>query len=109
MRKTSCCLLLVALAVTLLSRPAFSQPAALAAAASSHRGDLDENGKVDIFDLLGLLKALSGQDQTDRQKKIADIDSNGKVDIFDLLGVLKVLAGNQEPGVIYWTAIIGFN
>ncbi|HUU27984.1 MAG TPA: SUMF1/EgtB/PvdO family nonheme iron enzyme [archaeon] len=102
MRKAIICLLLLVLAVICLSLPAFSQPTAPAAAASTYRGDINEDGKVNIFDLLELLKVLAGQQQTDRQNQIADVDIDGKVNIFDLLGLLKVLAGSEQPGVIYW-------
>jgi len=54
-------------------------------------GDVDGNGKLDVFDLLGLLKVLSG---TQASNGLSDVDGNGKVDIFDLLALLKKLAGN---------------
>jgi hypothetical protein len=54
-------------------------------------GDIDGNSRVDIFDLIGMLKILSGS------KKdfgfAADVDLNGRFDIFDLLGILKLLGG----------------
>ena len=31
---------------------------------STYRGDINEDGKVDIFDLLALLKVLGGEQQT---------------------------------------------
>jgi hypothetical protein len=52
-------------------------------------GDSDGNGKVDIFDLLSLLKVLGGSKPA---TAVDDIDHNGKVDIFDLLALLKLLA-----------------
>jgi hypothetical protein len=52
-------------------------------------GDADGNGKIDIFDLLQLLKILGGSAQSTGG---ADVDSNGKIDIFDLLALLKKLA-----------------
>ncbi|HUU30387.1 MAG TPA: PQQ-binding-like beta-propeller repeat protein [archaeon] len=51
-------------------------------------GDVDSNGKVDIFDLLGLLKSM-GKGSTD---KSADVNSDGKLNIFDLLALLKILS-----------------
>jgi len=53
-------------------------------------GDADGNGKIDIFDLLQLLKILSGSAQPTGG---ADVDGNKKIDIFDLLALLKKLAG----------------
>src|SRR3989344_8433021 len=58
---------------------AFIFPKSNSFAASSNQGDIDGNGKVDIFDYNSLLsdfgKIASGL--------IADLDGNGKVDIFD--------------------------
>ena len=52
-------------------------------------GDLDADGRVDIFDLLRLLKALSSRETT----RAMDLDGDGNVDIFDLLRLLRLLAG----------------
>jgi len=52
-------------------------------------GDLDGNDRVDIFDLLGMLKMLGGSTAA---SGFADLDSNGKVDVFDLLQMLKRLS-----------------
>ena len=53
-------------------------------------GDLDGNTKVDIFDLLELLKVLGGSVQPG---VFSDVDQDGKTDIFDLLELLKILSG----------------
>jgi len=52
-------------------------------------GDVDGNGKTDVFDLLALLKSLSG---TAPSGQNSDVDGNGKTDIFDLLALLKKMA-----------------
>lgn len=54
-------------------------------------GDVDGSGKIDVFDLLGLLKVLGGSQAS---SALSDIDGNGKTDVFDLLALLKKLAGN---------------
>ena len=59
-------------------------------AAAQDKGDVDNSGKTDIFDLLKLLKILSGREQP---TPAADIDGNGIVNIFDLLDLLKILSG----------------
>jgi len=53
-------------------------------------GDVNSSGKVDIFDLLGMLKVLSGEDQPTTG---ADVNEDGNVNIFDLLALLGILAG----------------
>ena len=52
-------------------------------------GDLDNDGQVNIFDLLGLLKVLGG---TQQATGAADTNGDGQVNIFDLLELLKTLA-----------------
>lgn len=52
-------------------------------------GDVDGNAKIDIFDLLELLKVLGGNGQ---ESLFSDVDQNGKTDIFDLLRLLTLLA-----------------
>ena len=54
-------------------------------------GDVDGSGKIDVFDLLDLLKVLGG---SKAPSALSDIDANGKTDVFDLLALLKKLAGN---------------
>ncbi len=54
-------------------------------------GDLDANGRVDIFDLLALLKVLGGTSDTGS----ADVNGDGTTDIFDLLALLKALRGGS--------------
>ena len=74
---------------------------------STFRGDINEDGRLDIFDLLEMLKMLSSPEgQPERIRQIADVDESGSVDIFDLLGLLKVLSGAEEPGIIYWEPVI---
>ena len=57
------------------------------------KGDLDSNGAINIFDLLELLKILSGKLVPDNQKLFgaADVDTSGTINIFDLLALLALL------------------
>ena len=79
-------------------------------AQSSLKGDLNEDSRVNIFDLLEMLKVLSNGPQSDRQKQLANVNesADGKVDIFDLLALLRVLSGQptdrvRTPTPIRWT------
>ncbi|MBW7995154.1 MAG: S8 family serine peptidase [Candidatus Glassbacteria bacterium] len=49
-------------------------------------GDLDSNGVVNVFDLLELLKVITGKRE---QSLCSDLDANGGTDIFDLLELLR--------------------
>ena len=53
-------------------------------------GDVSGDGAINIFDLLDLLKVLSGQIEP---LPGSDCDQNGSVNIFDLLELLKILGG----------------
>jgi len=52
------------------------------------KGDGDDNGVINIFDLLAMLKALSIQQYSESM----DLDDNGSVNIFDLLALLRLLS-----------------
>ncbi|MCE5273345.1 dockerin type I domain-containing protein [bacterium] len=53
-------------------------------------GDMNGDSKLDVFDLLGLLKALGGGTAAGAE---SDVNGDGRMDIFDLLALLKKLAG----------------
>ncbi len=55
-------------------------------------GDTDLNGKVNIFDVLAVLKVISGREEPSASEFAAmDLDFDGRISIFDLLEVLKLL------------------
>ncbi|HLA41500.1 MAG TPA: dockerin type I repeat-containing protein, partial [Candidatus Glassbacteria bacterium] len=56
-------------------------------------GDGDLDGRIDIFDLLAMLRVLSGRATPTAQQVLAmDFNANGRVDIFDVIELLKLLA-----------------
>ncbi|MCE5273130.1 fibronectin type III domain-containing protein [bacterium] len=61
------------------------------------RGDLDNNGKVNVFDLLDILKVLGGSKPVAGDQRLAfaaDVDGNGRYDVFDLLALLRLMSGS---------------
>ena len=57
-------------------------------------GDGNLDGKVNIFDLIFLVKVLSGKETpTLAQVSVLDLDNNGMINIFDLIELIKLLAG----------------
>jgi len=83
--------------------PASSFPHAADEVDAFWRGDLNEDGRVDIFDLLDLLPLMAvGKLGNERQAMIANIDNSqdGKINIFDLIALLKILTGVQEPEAV---------
>jgi len=77
-----------------------------AAAAAVLRGDLDENQKVDIFDLLGLLRYVGSSPADSRMQRIADLDrsGDGKVTVFDLLAMLRIISGAERPDTLVFSS-----
>ncbi|MBN2290348.1 MAG: dockerin type I repeat-containing protein, partial [Candidatus Glassbacteria bacterium] len=54
-------------------------------------GDANNDDKINIFDLLELLKQLAGVGETNNY---GDVNKDGKVNIFDLLELLKLIDSN---------------
>ena len=52
------------------------------------QGDVDLSGQVNIFDLLELLKILTGKLE---ENACSDINQDGVTNIFDLIGLLQLL------------------
>ena len=66
-----------------------------------NKGDLNNDNKIDIFDLLKLLKALNDKAlYSENENKCADIKSDEKIDVFDLLGLLSLLKGEEKEAYI---------
>lgn len=57
-------------------------------------GDINNDGKVNISDLLRLLKYISGENVTVVQAAL-DVNGDGKVNISDLLRLLKYISGEN--------------
>jgi hypothetical protein len=58
-------------------------------------GDVNGDSRVDIFDLLSLLKVLGGQETSQDRLEAADVNQDSRADIFDLLALLKLLSGGS--------------
>ena len=72
-------------------------------AADARLGDVDGDGKVDIFDASSIQKSLAGKSgyvdyktlsADDIRLRIADVDGDGKVDIYDVSLIQRWMAGN---------------
>ncbi len=55
-------------------------------------GDVNANGKVNIFDLLALLRELQGRDTYPN----SDVNNDGRVNIHDLIALLRILHDNHH-------------
>jgi len=64
-------------------------------AAAAIPGDADLNGKLDIFDLLTMLRVFAGTlTPTGQQAQVLDLDNSGGIDLADLKELLLLLAGS---------------
>ncbi|MFH1068129.1 MAG: hypothetical protein V1794_00790 [Candidatus Glassbacteria bacterium] len=72
------------------------------------RGDANNDGLLNVFDILSTLSQISGKDSL---REGSDYDLSGKTDIFDLLGILKELSGFREKSEnkLQFLAKIGSN
>ncbi|MEA2062154.1 MAG: dockerin type I domain-containing protein, partial [Gemmatimonadota bacterium] len=74
--------------------------------ASQSKGDINQDGKTDILDLVRLIAIINatGEPPGEEEFDAADLDGNGNIDIFDLLGLINILqsgralsAGDELP------------
>ncbi|HUU29607.1 MAG TPA: dockerin type I domain-containing protein [archaeon] len=100
-------LFLAFLTLCSFSSPALSRTSSKVSAA--YRGDINEDGRINIFDLLLLLRILSSKEpESDRQRRIANVDNSAdsRVNVFDLLGMLKLLSGAEKPQTIVFSSSV---
>jgi len=65
-------------------------------------GDVTNDGVVDIFDILTMVRFILGQQTlTSLQKSCADINADGEIDIFDVLACLKKVLGKDVQLAAY--------
>jgi hypothetical protein len=57
-------------------------------------GDVNQDESINIFDLLAILRQMSGSEPATEH---SDLDANGKTDIFDLLAILRLFGDMREP------------
>lgn len=58
-------------------------------------GDTDGDGKVDLRDVISLLRYIGG-DKTFTARDAIDVNNDGKVDVADVLYLLQYTVGNHD-------------
>lgn len=59
-------------------------------------GDFDQNGQVDVFDVMGLYAAVSGNtDFTEEDLASLDVNGDGGIDVFDVMALYAIVTGGQ--------------
>lgn len=70
---------------------------AVAAGEASLLGDVNENGRVEIEDVMSACRVLArqtaGVSPTAEEYRLCDLDGSGTVDISDIMGICRILAG----------------
>ena len=61
-------------------------------------GDVNEDGKVDISDIVAIINQIAGT----ASYKNADVNSDKKVDISDIVAVINIIAGSGNSGNTDW-------
>ena len=58
-------------------------------------GDLDDNGDIDIFDVLNIVELILSDDNlNDYQQTTADVNFDGEVNIYDVLALVDIILSN---------------
>jgi len=58
-------------------------------------GDVDQNGTVDITDIILAVNFMLGSGNlTETQQQIADLNHDGSIDIFDIIQIVNIMLGN---------------
>ena len=86
--------ILLFLLLVIPSFQAASGQASVIAAGETASIDVDRDGKINIFDLLSILRQISGEEPA---TEYSDLDGNGKTNIFDLIEFLSLFREKNEP------------
>ena len=54
------------------------------------KGDMNGNGKIDLADIIILLRKYLNDDATPEEIEIGDMDDNGSIGLKDIIDLLKV-------------------
>ena len=54
-----------------------------------HKGDMNKNGRIDLSDIIMLLKVYLNGDVTDEELQIGDMDNNTVIGLRDIILLLK--------------------
>ena len=70
---------------------------------STQLGDINEDGRVDIYDMFEILRILDAGPKSDRTRQISNLDKSvdNKITFFDFQALLKLIGG-EPPELIYW-------
>lgn len=63
------------------------------AGGAAGNGDIDNNGEVDVFDVVALANIVLGNVDPSYNLKAADVDGNGDTDVFDIVALATLILG----------------
>jgi hypothetical protein len=61
-------------------------------------GDVNDDGKVDVSDYIGVANRILGTEQEGFNEKAGDIDGNGVIDVSDYIGVANIILTGSPYG-----------
>ena len=66
-----------------------------------YKGDLNDNGKIDLADIIILLKKYLGIEETSVEEiRYIDMDDDGKIGLSDIIGLLKIYLLGEEMQLV---------
>lgn len=73
--------------------------ASTALASAKYRGDVNEDGIINISDVSKLVNILLGKD-AEFQTVLADVNNDGTVDVKDLSLLINIVLGKEQPTLV---------
>jgi hypothetical protein len=61
-------------------------------------GDINDDGKVDVTDYIGVANCILNVEQEGFNERAADVDENGKIDVSDYIGVANIILTGSPYG-----------
>ena len=56
-------------------------------------GDVNDDGKINIADITGILAIMAGNSNVEMIKEAADVNGDSRINISDITAVLSIMAG----------------
>lgn len=74
-------------------------------------GDINNDGKVDVSDYIGVANHIMGNTPAGFVKSAADVDNNGTIDVSDYIGIANIIMtgniyGNNSQSRVYRNGLV---
>ena len=76
----------------------FSQTYTIVVGNGLLKGDINNDGKVDVSDYIGVANHILGQTQAGFNEEAADVNEDGKIDVSDYIGIANIILTSSVYG-----------